>query len=197
MINFYSTKGGQGTTLMACATAVAAAKQGQDVLLLSPEGTDGFDAEQWLDTSGILGSPHGAETVSAGAGRILIPQAGLDALGKVQCNLAILNGARPHVVRDHGYDASNVLVTRADYLALRRTIGMDPPDYLVVVNEPGRALGARDCTEVVKPAIATFEVPWDPTIARCVDAGLLTARFPHLLTDTIMALRHLTERAYT
>lgn len=65
-----------------------------------------------------------------------------------------------------------VLVTRADYLALRAGIQtMIRPDEIFVVNEPGRALGARDVESVVGAPI-TGSVDLDPAIARAVDSGL-------------------------
>jgi hypothetical protein len=47
----------------------------------------------------------------------------------------------------------------------------------VLVDEPGRALRARDIEASLRaPVVAT--VLLDPAIARAVDAGLLVARLP-------------------
>lgn len=79
----------------------------------------------------------------------------------------------------------SLLVTRPCYLALRRAV--DRPiraSGLVVVDEPGRALGAGDVAEVLGvPVVA--EVPVDPGVARAVDAGLLASRFPRLLDRSL------------
>jgi hypothetical protein len=75
----------------------------------------------------------------------------------------------------------SLLVTRPCYVALRRAMHAPVrPTGVVLVNEPGRVLSARDVHEVVKaPVVAQVEV--DPKVARLVDAGLLTGRLPRSL----------------
>lgn len=70
----------------------------------------------------------------------------------------------------------SMLVVRCCYLALRRAARASPrPDGVVVVTEPGRSLTPRDVESVVgAPVVA--QVPFDPQVARVVDAGLLSAR---------------------
>jgi hypothetical protein len=73
------------------------------------------------------------------------------------------------------------LVTRACYLALRRAHGAHPrPTGIIVVHEPGRALGSRDINATLGVPIVA-EIPADPAIARAVDAGLLACRHPAAL----------------
>jgi hypothetical protein len=83
-----------------------------------------------------------------------------------------------------------LLVTRACYLSLRRIVrlvergsggdGGVRPSGIVLVSEPGRALGRRDVEDVAGvPVVA--EVPLDPAVARAIDAGLLAARLPRVL----------------
>ena len=81
----------------------------------------------------------------------------------------------------------SLLVTRPCYVALRRFDGLRPrPSGVVVVREPGRALGRHDVEGVVGvPVVA--EVEADPAVSRAVDAGLLAARLPRSLAG---ALRH-------
>lgn len=78
----------------------------------------------------------------------------------------------------HERAAHSLLVIRPCYLALRRAARFTGlATGVVLVSEPGRALGAHD----VQRALATpvlAEIAWDPTIARSVDAGLLAARLP-------------------
>lgn len=93
-----------------------------------------------------------------------------------------------HVFVDHSLHTRNPntphddrhkwwMVIRADYLALRRAVGQPTPDGIIVINEPGRALNTSDIEAVIgAPVIA--ELPIDPTIARTIDAGLLTSRPP-------------------
>jgi hypothetical protein len=71
-----------------------------------------------------------------------------------------------------------LLVTRPCYLALRAASrSLARPTGVVLIDEPGRALRARDIEcGLGAPVVAT--VLLDPAIARAVDAGLLLARVP-------------------
>lgn len=75
----------------------------------------------------------------------------------------------------------SLLVTRACYLALRRAVAMSArPDGIVLVEEVGRALRRVDVEHALgAPVVASL--PVDPTIARAVDAGLLTTRLPRII----------------
>ncbi len=78
-----------------------------------------------------------------------------------------------------------LLVTRSCYLALRaaRRCAVDPTG-VVLIDEPGRALSARDVARATgAPAVCT--VPWDPSVARAVDAGLLNAPPPRAISHAI------------
>ncbi len=78
------------------------------------------------------------------------------------------------------------LVTRACYLSLRRATRFAvAPTGIVLVDEPGRALGARDIeTSLRAPVVAT--VPWDIRVARSIDAGLLAAqRLPRSVSRSL------------
>lgn len=80
---------------------------------------------------------------------------------------------------------SSLLVIRSCYLALRRaTAAHVRSDGVVVVVEPGRALGADAITQVLgSPVLATLQV--DPAVARAVDAGILARRAPRALLRSI------------
>jgi len=68
---------------------------------------------------------------------------------------------------------------RSCYLALRRAVGVGEhlATAAVLVREPGRSISGREVERVLGvPVVA--EVPYDPAIARAVDAGLLLARLP-------------------
>ena len=84
----------------------------------------------------------------------------------------------------------SVLVTRACYLALRRTVSLPVrPSGVVLVTEAGRALTRSDCERAIgAPVLATVAV--DPEIARAVDAGMLRTRVPK---GAVRALGRLTE----
>jgi hypothetical protein len=93
----------------------------------------------------------------------------------------------PHIVVDGGTDSGeqipaseHYLVTRACYLALRRTVDTPRrPDGVVLVLEPERSLTRADVESVLGvPVVAT--IPVEAATARLIDAGLL-ARAPRTL----------------
>lgn len=73
-----------------------------------------------------------------------------------------------------------LVVLRPCYLALRAALGaplLARSAGVVLVDEPGRSLGAREVADVLgRPVVAT--VPVRPGIARAVDAGVLPRRLP-------------------
>lgn len=84
-------------------------------------------------------------------------------------------------------DAS-LLVIRPCYLALRRaSLVHDVPAGVVVVSEPGRALGRRDIERVLGIRIAA-EIRLDPAVARAADCGLLASRLPGSLAQLANAV---------
>lgn len=85
-------------------------------------------------------------------------------------------GAPPHALRDAA--DRTLLVTRACYVAVRRAVESRVAiDGIVLVEEPGRALGVEDL-EAALGAPVVSRVLLDPAVARAVDAGLLLARLP-------------------
>ena len=113
------------------------------------------DAERWQALGAALGT-H-AETVVVDAGTGPPPVALLDAADRT------------------------LLVTRACYLALRRAVTLEVrPSGVVLVEEPGRALRARDVEAAIDAPVAAT-IALDPAVARAVDAGLLAARLPRLI----------------
>ncbi|MCB1026228.1 MAG: hypothetical protein KDB24_00510 [Microthrixaceae bacterium] len=83
---------------------------------------------------------------------------------------------------------TNVVVTRACYLALRRFRGLGLTcDASVFVQEAQRALARSDVAETLgAEVIATVDV--DPAVARAVDSGMLGARPPRRLDRAMTAL---------
>jgi hypothetical protein len=75
---------------------------------------------------------------------------------------------------------TSLLVTRPCHLALRRALNLGITGAavgVVMVSEPGRALGGEDVAAVTGlPVIAT--IPLRAEIARAVDAGVLAERLP-------------------
>ena len=82
-----------------------------------------------------------------------------------------------------------LVVLRPCYLALRRALASSAkPTGVVVVEEPHRSLDATDIEDVLGVPVRAV-VPWDPAIARCVDAGLLGVRLPGPLKTALAAHR--------
>jgi hypothetical protein len=76
-----------------------------------------------------------------------------------------------------------VVVLRGCYLALRRAVHAPPLEHtagVVLLDESGRSLGAREISEVLDLPVLT-RVPVKETIARAVDAGVLPTRLPEPL----------------
>jgi hypothetical protein len=81
-------------------------------------------------------------------------------------------------------DAS-LLVIRPCYLALRRATELPArPTGIVLVGEPGRALGRREVEDVTGVRVLA-DVDVEPSVARAVDAGLLAARLPRGLARAL------------
>ena len=75
----------------------------------------------------------------------------------------------------------SLLVTRPCFLALRRALAAPiRPSGVVLVTEEGRTLSKRDVEEVLGVPVRA-QIPVDKTVARAVDAGLLSSRLPSLL----------------
>ena len=154
-INLIQAKGGQGTSVTACAVALRAAGEGRTVRL------DGHDRDSLAAILGITGDGP------------VIPGLLLGDHDDEACDLVVHDGPAPHGV--------SLLVTRPCYLALRRAVQLDArPDGVVAVMEPGRALDCADIAAVLGlPVITT--IPVRAEIARAVDAGVLADRLPEPL----------------
>ena len=80
---------------------------------------------------------------------------------------------------------TSLLVMRACYLALRRaSLAPVRPSGVVLINEPGRALGRKDIESVLGVSVVA-DVLIDPNVARAVDAGLLAGRLPRTLARSL------------
>lgn len=111
--------------------------------------------------------------------------------GTVVVDAGLVIGAAPGAVLARWFAAHStrsVLVTTGCYLALVR-VARAPvrPSAVVLVREPGRALG-RDEVEAAAGAPVIAEIARDATISRAVDAGLLLRRLPKGLERTLGAV---------
>jgi cellulose biosynthesis protein BcsQ len=179
------------------------------VLGIAPGGTppgEGRGVRDWL-----AAGPHAPAdalarlAIDVAPGLALLPQgsAGPDAAGEAGAALGmVLRDAGVAVVADCGRAADDaaralvevsdhsVVVLRPCYLALRRAAAHElvrAASGVVVVEEPGRALGAREVADVLGvPVLAS--VPSRAAIARVVDAGVLVSRLPDALARPARAL---------
>ena len=84
--------------------------------------------------------------------------------------------------------SSSLLVTRPCYLSLRRAAQLSvSPTGIVLINEPGRALGKHDVEAVIGAPVVS-EIIFDAAIARAVDAGLLASRIPTIMSKQLAAV---------
>jgi hypothetical protein len=166
-INFVQSKGGQGTSVVACAVAVRAAEQGREVRL------DGHDRPTLAAILGVTGDGPVIPGLTLG-------EADLD--------------GRELVVHDGAAErGANLLVIRPCYLALRRALNRglcEAASAAVVVTEPGRALDPDDVCAVTGLAVMAT-VPLRADIARAVDAGVFADRLPEPLATAATHILHL------
>lgn len=202
----WSTKGGSGTTVVAVALAAVLARHGGGSLLVDLDGDvppalgmpepDGPGVAGWLAAGATV--PADALTrleVAGPAGlRVLCRGEGpLPGDERAEVLAAILGAERRHVVVDCGTDPDDaarvlavaatrsLLVLRPCFLALRRaTRSPVRPTGVVLVREPGRAMGAADVEAALGVAVVA-EVPVEASVARAVDAGTLGHRLPRPL----------------
>jgi hypothetical protein len=141
------------------------------------------------DQTTLLGIAHTVETATKVTDRLTVHDL-TDATLAVQLDtLHRLARLGEHVIVDAGTATHPIhdrlptgtvrrWVLRPCYLSLRRATAIDSrPDEVILLEELGRALTARDVEAVTgAPVTATIEV--HPQIARIVDAGRLTARPP-------------------
>lgn len=208
MLCVWAAKGGAGCSVTAAAIALSASARtevllvdlaGEQPAVLGLGGDDGPGLADWL---GLVDAPppdalarlerrvtDGLRLLSTDGGLGPVPRDVAPERVAVLGQLLATEG-RPVVVDLGRWDprwtplleqaAVRLLVTRPCYLALRAATAGPVPTGVVLVTEPGRALGAADVSAVVgAPVVA--RVPVDPAIARVVDAGLLTSRLPRPL----------------
>lgn len=192
VISFYAPKGGVGCSTLAAAAATWLASQGKAVLLVDevPHG----------DMAAVLGVAD--ETTEFAYQRhvrddfwLTNTRPSLTSEGAIDgwCVDDNLRSVRfTHMVIDYGGNVDapariSVLVTRPCYLALRRAAICERTSVLVaVIEEPGRVLSTTDVGFSCRQP--TLAVPYDSSISRCVDAGLLAHRMPMVLEPVVAEL---------
>jgi hypothetical protein len=214
LVTCWSTKGGAGCSVVAASLALTWSRAGHDVLAVDvtgdlpavlglPEPT-GSGLTDWLTAGADVPADGLARLEVDAAPRLtLVPRGAPEASppGRIVVLAGLLAASSRPVVLDAGVvtDGSAalplvaeahkaLLVTRPCFLALRRmAAGAVRPTGVVLVDEPGRALGRADVEEVAgAPVVA--EVKVDPAVARAVDAGLLASRLPRSLQRSLKPL---------
>jgi hypothetical protein len=205
-------KGGSGTTVVACSLAILHGRAGPDGALLVdlvgdvpavlglPE-PDGPAVAAWLAAGDDVGTDAlGRLVIPAAPGLALLSAGTAEAAarsGRAALLAAALEAQRRPVVVDAGScpagaaleivagAATSLLVLRPCFLALRRAVAAPiRPSGVVLVREPGRALGRRD-VEAALGVPVRAELDVEPSVARAVDAGLLVSRLPRALTHAL------------
>jgi len=204
VIACWSVKGGSGTTVVAAALALLAARTSHGALLVDLAGDApaalGLPDPAGPGVAGWLASDAGPDAlarlqVEGAPGLAVLPQGGplpstparahalAEALAASERAVVVDSGTLPREVAGIVVEraAVSLLVIRPCYLALRRAVTAPlRPHGIVLVTEPGRALGRLDVEQVLAVPVRA-EVPLDPAIARAVDAGLTAGRLPRLV----------------
>lgn len=208
MIVCWSIKGGSGTTVVSAALALTLAQRNTAAVrivdlagdipsalgIAEPSGegiSNWLQQQQQPQTIQSLQIPVTARVslIPRGDGALMH-----HALTTEHCNtlateldtsheLTVVDAGSGHIPQLVNNATTSLLVIRPCYLALRKAAHLAvKPHGIVLINEPGRSLGKRDVESVVGAPVLV-ELPLDPTIARCVDAGLLASRIPTLLSQ--------------
>ena len=211
LVACWSAKGGVGTTVVSVGLALALGRAGAGALLVDLAGDvpaavglpehDGPGLCGWLDAgSGVPPDALARLEMPVCSSLSLVPR-GRGLLGdddRVRVLASMLAAdARPVVVDCGVVEAASpawvlagaatrsVLVTRACFLALRRARACSlRPSEIVLVAEPGRSLHASDIADVLDAPVRV-EVPFDPSISRAVDAGVLASHEPRVLARAL------------
>ena len=203
----WSLKGGSGTTVVSAALALICAQRNSATVRIVDLAGDipsalgvaepsGEGVSNWLQKQ--QHTPLQSLQIPVTARVSLVPRGDgplmFHDLTTEHCNtlaaeidssneLTVVDAGSGHIPQLIHNATTSLLVIRPCYLALRKAAHLSTkPHGIVLINEPGRSLGKRDVESVVgAPVLA--ELPLDPTIARCVDAGLLASRIPTVLSQ--------------
>lgn len=188
-IYLYGPKGGQGVTTTAAMLALAMVQHG------GKRVTVGTSQSHFSDLLGVLGlPPPGYKDEAVDVSEDLIAATGAPVAGLTPPTVWaerdwVWDGrthppAGPWALADD-QRVRAFMVVRPCYLALRRAVTMTfQPEGIILIEEPRRALSARDVERVVgAPVVAT--IPFDAAISRAVDAGLLAGRTPSVVRSEL------------
>lgn len=180
----WSVAGGCGVTTVAAAIASERAHRGEitgvvdgarQPAMAQTLGIPSLDTDGWHPVAGNLW-----------ASRHLAPFPG------ERLDTVVWDG-HARAERMVGWD---ICVIRNDYRCLSRFLKVvqadQMPDVVVVVTEPGAALGITDVVDVI--GVPCIEFTYDPGVRRSSDAGLLVTRQPKSLERMLdLLFAHLAE----
>lgn len=198
----WSVKGGSGTTVVAAAVALVGARSAPTVVVdlggdiapaLGVVSPGGPGVGEWLAAPGAAADrlwqlahecgddlrlvhpgamPAGAEFTDIAAERLAAACATAPFHVVIDAGPIVPSAALHHLAE------RSLLVVRPCFLALRRSVAhLGSATGVVMIDEPGRCLGRTDVERSLDARVVAT-VPWDPAVARAVDAGLLSARLP-------------------
>lgn len=191
VITYKSHKGGQGTTVTACASALALAEAGHRVALVAND----TDARAVFALPAGLGDELTTEVktrlhlldVSHFGELDALALAGLVGLSDLPPRFDVIvtdlhdDTPTAATLAAHGFTAHAVEVVTADYLALRRSTmashaGAERRQHVALLLDEGRALTEGDVRSVLSPSGEMVTLRRTTAVARQIDAGLLTQR---------------------
>ena len=212
MIVCWSVKGGSGTTVVASTLALMRAAESQRGALLvdlagdvpavlglaEPSGPGISDWFAHCDLGSRMTLQSIAIQATANLQIITRGSKQLDASLNFTELCAALKTFDLPIIVDAGcglpspdllaHASSSLLVTRPCYLSLRRAAQLSvSPTGIVLINEPGRALGKHDVEAVIGAPVVS-EINFDAAVARAVDAGLLASRIPTIMSKQLAAV---------
>ncbi|MFM2072528.1 MAG: hypothetical protein RLZZ623_2791 [Actinomycetota bacterium] len=196
----WSPKGGTGTTVVSCGIALVSARSEPTIVIdlggdvgsaLGVAQPAGAGVGDWLASPRASGERLLALATPVTDALTLVHPGTLgleltevhherlaDACATSGTRIVIDAGPFMPTGAMHQCADASLLVVRPCYLALRRAAVLAHiATGVIVIHEPGRALTCADVERALGcPVIG--EIPWDPGIARSVDAGLLASRLP-------------------
>jgi hypothetical protein len=174
-IHVIGAKGGQGTSTVAALIALEAQDAGSRVTLVSADGNQG-DLRALLGLAASAGNEHAAEAIN------FVNSADGPAVTVIDHGTSTADGR----LTDGG--AIYLVVRGPCYLGLRRALALGVrPDGVILLSESGRSLGRSDLEDVLGVKVVA-EVEVSPQMARCLDAGIVSAtrRRPRLNLKSTM-----------
>lgn len=179
-IAFHSVKGGAGCTTVAALFAMQMHRAGRDVHLSTAGSRDDLDdvanlfALPGIDDYRISGVRPG---FTMGLSRNLPDPSDAPYLGDLANVVQVIDVGTRHGWTSWPASTATVLVTRTDFLSLRRGLVAEDVDRIggiVVLEDPTWPLGNRDVADVLgRPVLEVF--PCDDRFQRSVDSGLLVS----------------------